>query len=76
MKEKNLFEEMAKIILEIHTTNIWTDDPRTNQISRIRYRKSTSKLTELLNTQKTQEKEEHQCTHHRSAMTTLEDSTE
>ena len=75
MKEINLLEEMARIILEIHTTNLWTDDARANQIARIRHRKSMSRLTELLNTRKTQEKEEHPCTHHRSAKTTLKDST-
>ncbi len=68
MKENNLLEQMAKIISEIQTINIWIDDARTNRIARIRYQKSKPRLKELVETHKglTKEyealiKEEPQC---------------
>jgi hypothetical protein len=71
MKESNLLEEMAKIVSEIQTINIWIDDARTNRIARIRYQKSKPSLKELVVTHKTLtraykalRKENHPCTSH------------
>jgi len=82
MKEKNLLEEMAKIISEIQTINIWIDDARTNRIARIRYQKAKPRLKELVETHKTLtrayktlRKENHPCTSQRSPMKTYKDST-
>jgi hypothetical protein len=52
MKETNLLEEMANIISEIHSINIWIDDARTNRIARIRYQKSKPRLKELVEAHK------------------------
>jgi hypothetical protein len=69
MKEKNLLEQMAKIVSEIQTINIWIDDARTNWIARIRYQKSKPRLKELVETHKgltrayeVLRKENHPCT--------------
>jgi hypothetical protein len=69
MKESNLLEEMAKIISEIQTINIWIDDARTNRIARIRYQKSKPRLKDLVEAYKESrrsydalQKEEPQCT--------------
>jgi hypothetical protein len=48
MKEKNLLEQMAEIISEIQTINIWIDDARTNRIATIRYQKSKPRLKDLV----------------------------
>ncbi len=71
MKESNLLEEMAKIISEMQSINIWIDDARTNRIARIRYQKCKPRLKELVETHKglTKEyealiKEHHPCTSH------------
>ena len=47
MKESNLVGEMANIISEIQTINLWIEDARTNRIARIRYQKSKPRLKEL-----------------------------
>jgi len=52
MKENNLLEQMAKIISEIQTINIWIDDARTNRIARIRYQKSKPRLRRLVEAHK------------------------
>jgi hypothetical protein len=69
MQEKSLLEEMAKIISEIQTINIWIDDARTNRIARIRYQKSKPRLKDLVEAYKESrrsydalQKEEPQCT--------------
>ncbi len=69
MKGKSLLKEMAKIISEMQSINIWVDDARTNRIARIRYQKSKPRLKELVEVHKelTKEyealtKEEPQCT--------------
>jgi hypothetical protein len=69
MKENNLLEQMAKIISEIQTINIWIDDARTNRIARIRYQKSKPRLKDLVEAYKESrrsydalQKEEPQCT--------------
>jgi len=69
MKEKNLLEQMAKIISEIQAINIWIDDARTNRIARIRCQKSKPRLKELVEAHKplmrayeALTKEEPQCT--------------
>ena len=69
MKEKNLLEEMAKIISEMQSINIWIDDARTNRIARIRYQKFNPRLKELVETHKglmrayeALRKESHPCT--------------
>ena len=69
MKENNLLEQMAKIISEIQTINIWIDDARTNRIARIRYQKSKPRLKDLVDAYKESrrsydalQKEEPQCT--------------
>jgi predicted HAD superfamily phosphohydrolase YqeG len=69
MKESNLLEEMAKIISEMQSINIWIDDARTNGIARIRYQKSKLRLKELVEAHKPLMrayealiKEHHQCT--------------
>jgi hypothetical protein len=49
MKENNLLEQMAEIISEIQTINLWIDDARTNRIARIRYQKSKPRLKDLVN---------------------------
>jgi hypothetical protein len=71
MKEKELLEEMAKIISEIQAINIWIDDARTNRIAGIRYQKSKPRLKELVQAHKPLMraydaliKEHHQCTNH------------
>jgi hypothetical protein len=48
MKEKNLLEEMAKIVSEMQSINIWIDNARTNRIARIRYQKSKPQLKDLV----------------------------
>jgi len=53
MKESNLLEEMAKIVSEIQTINIWIEDARTNHIARIRYQKSKPSLKALVDSHKT-----------------------
>ena len=53
MKEKNLLEQMAKIVSEIQTINIWIEDARTNRIARIRHQKFKPRLKELVETHKT-----------------------
>jgi replicative DNA helicase len=53
MKENNLLEQMARIISEIQTINIWIDDARTNRIARIRYQKSKWRLKDLVEAYKT-----------------------
>ena len=50
--EKNLLEEMARIVSEIQTINLWIEDARTNWIARIRYQKSKLRLKELVETHK------------------------
>lgn len=69
MQEKSLLEEMATIISEMQSINIWIDDARTNRIARIRYQKSKPSLKELVETHKTLtrayealRKEDHPCT--------------
>ena len=69
MKQSNVLGEMAKIVSEIQTINIWIDDARTNLIARIRYQKSKPRLKELVETHKTLmraydalRKENHPCT--------------
>ena len=69
MKENNLLEQMAEIISEIQTINIWIDDARTNRIARIRYQKSKPRLKDLVEAYKESrrsydalQKEEPQCT--------------
>lgn len=52
MKENNPLEQMARIISEIQTINIWIDDARTNRIARIRYQKSKLILKDLVETHK------------------------
>ena len=52
MKEKNLLEEMAKIISEIQAINIWIDDARTNRIARIRYQRFKPELRKLVEAHK------------------------
>jgi hypothetical protein len=71
MKEKQLLEEMAKIISEMQSINIWIDDARTNRIARIRYQKSKPRLKELVEAHKPLMrayealiKEHHPCTSH------------
>jgi hypothetical protein len=71
MKVSNLLEEMAKIISEMQSINIWTDDARTNQIARIRYQKFKTRLKELVEAHKPLTrayealiKENHPCTSH------------
>lgn len=71
MKEKNLLEEMAKIVSEMQSINIWIDDARTNRIARIRYQNSKRRLKELVETHKSLMKayeilikEHHPCTSH------------
>jgi len=77
MKESILLEEMAKIISEIQTINIWIDDARTNRIARIRYQKSKPRLRRLVEAHKklTKEyeapaKEINPCTNQKSATRT------
>jgi len=53
MKERNLLEEMAKIISEMQSINIWIDDARTNRIARIRYQKAKPSLKKLVKAHKT-----------------------
>jgi hypothetical protein len=53
MKENNFLEQMAKIVSEIQTINIWIDDARTNRIARIRYQKSKPRLKGLVDSHKT-----------------------
>ena len=67
--QEHLLEDMAKIISEIQTINIWIDDARTNRIARIRYQKFKPRLKELVETHKTlmrtyeaSRKENHPCT--------------
>ena len=69
MKQSNVLEEMAKIVSEIQTINLWIEDARTNRIARIRYQKSKPRLKELVETHKTLmraydalRKENHPCT--------------
>jgi hypothetical protein len=69
MKENNLLEQMAKIISEIQTINIWIDDARTNRIARIRHQKSKPRLRRLVEAHTKSkrsydalQKEEPQCT--------------
>ncbi len=69
MKENNLLHQMAEIISEIQTINIWIDDARTNRIARIRYQKSKPRLRDLVEACKQSrrsydalQKEEPQCT--------------
>jgi hypothetical protein len=69
MKENNLLHQMAAIISEIQTINIWIDDARTNRIARIRYQKSKPRLKDLVEAYKESrrsydalQKEEPQCT--------------
>ena len=71
MKESILLEQMAKIISEIQTINIWIDDARTNRIARIRYQKSKPRLKDLVDAYKERrrsydvlQKEEPQCISH------------
>jgi hypothetical protein len=52
MEEKNLLEEMARIVSEIQTINLWIEDARTNRIARIRYQKFKLRLKELVETHK------------------------
>lgn len=52
MKEKNLLEEMAKIISEMRSLNIWIDNARTNRIARIRYQKFKPRLRKLVEAHK------------------------
>jgi hypothetical protein len=73
MKESNLLKEMAKIISEMQSINIWIDDARTNRIARIRYQKSKPRLKELVEAHKPLMrayealiKENYQCTSHQS----------
>ena len=69
MKENNLLHQMAEIISEIQTINIWIDDARTNRIARIRYQQSKPRLKDLVQAYKESrrsydalQKEEPQCT--------------
>jgi hypothetical protein len=69
MEEKELLGEMAKIISQMQSINIWIDDARTNRIARIRYQKSKPTLKELVEAHKPLMrayealiKENHQCT--------------
>ncbi len=57
MKENNLLEQMARIISEIQTINIWIDDARTNRIARIRYQKFKPQLKDLVEAHKKLTKE-------------------
>jgi archaellum component FlaC len=82
MKEKNLLEQMAKIVSEIQAINICIDDARTNRIARIRYQKFKSRLRRLVEAHKklTKEyeapaKEINPCTNQKSATRTYKDST-
>ena len=68
MKENNLLHQMAEIISEIQTINLWIDDARTNRIARIRYQKSKPRLKDLVDAYKESrrsydalQKEEPQC---------------
>ena len=77
MKENNLLGQMAEIISEIQTINIWIDDARTNLIARIRYQKYKTRLKDLVEAHKELTKayealikEYHPCTSQRSAMRT------
>jgi hypothetical protein len=69
MKEKKLLVEMAKIISEMQSINIWIDDARTNRIARIRYQKFKPRLKDLVDAYKefrksyhALQKEKPQCT--------------
>ena len=44
MQKKTLLEEMAKIVSEIQTINLWIEDARTNRIARIRYHNTSKDL--------------------------------
>ena len=77
MKEKNLLEEMAKIVSEMQSINIWIDNARTNRIARIRYQKFKPRLRRLVEAHKklTKEyeapaKEINPCTNQKSATRT------
>ena len=48
MKESILLEEMARIVSEMQSINIWIDDARTNRIARIRYQTSKPRLKDLV----------------------------
>ena len=48
MQEKTLLEEMAKIVSEIQTINLWIEDARTNRIARTRYQKYKPRLKDLI----------------------------
>ena len=69
MKESILLEEIAQIISEIQTINIWIDNARTNRIARIRHQKFKPRLKDLVNayielkrSYDALQKEEPQCT--------------
>jgi len=47
MRKKSLLEEMANIVSEIQTINLWIEDVRTNRIARTRYQKYKPRLTDL-----------------------------
>lgn len=48
MEEKNLLEQMVRIVSEIQTINLWIEDARTNRIARVRYGKFKLRLKELV----------------------------
>lgn len=52
MKEKQLLEQMAKVVAEIQRINLWIDSATTNYIARLRYRKLKPALQELVETHK------------------------
>ena len=69
MKESILLEEIAQIISEIRTINIWIDNARTNRIARFRHQKFKPRLKDLVNayielkrSYDALQKEEPQCT--------------
>jgi hypothetical protein len=82
MKENNLLHQMAKIISEIQTLNIWIDDARINRTARIRYQKSKPRLKTLVEAYKESrrsydalQKEEPKCTSQKLRIVTSGTST-
>jgi hypothetical protein len=48
MKEKQLLEQMAKVVAEIQAINLWIDSATTNHVARQRYAKFKAALQELV----------------------------
>lgn len=52
MKEKQLLEQMAKVVSEIQRINLWIDSATTNHVARQRYQKFKAALQELVQAHK------------------------